>query len=314
MPSQFWNKRVILAKLETTAGTDAVPTGSANAMLVDRDLEIKPIEGEYIERNFTRPFFGSNGKILVKKAVRIRCKVEMTGGGAAGTPPKWAPLIKACGWSETISAGVDVQYSPVSSGFQSLSIYAGMDGYKHVGLMCMGDVSIELNANTIPMLNFDFLGLYAAPSDGAITSADFTGWITPVPVNTANTTGLSLNGYTSARMQGLTLQCGNQLVHRSLVGYEGIAITDRKVTGNFTIEADLLAAKNWFTDIINTNTGAFAVQHGQVAGNIVSITGPKMQVTEHSYSDSDNIAMHSMGMEMMYSGASGNDEIKITVK
>ena len=47
---RFWEKKAILAKAETTVGTDAVPTGAANWMEA-RNVSLTPYDAETAERN-----------------------------------------------------------------------------------------------------------------------------------------------------------------------------------------------------------------------------------------------------------------------
>jgi hypothetical protein len=57
-----FRKKVLLAKIETTYGTDATPTGAANAMLAS-NISIQPMEGSDAERGHDQPFLGNDGTI-----------------------------------------------------------------------------------------------------------------------------------------------------------------------------------------------------------------------------------------------------------
>jgi hypothetical protein len=308
------NKRGILAKIETTYGVDATPTGAANAIQVF-NLDVQPLEGSAIERQFIRPFYGSGGAVRVENYGSMTFEVELAGAGAAGTAPKWGPLLQAAGFAETISTGVDVAYDPVSSGEKSLSIYYYLDGRRSIflGARCSA-CSLVLSAKQIPSLRFTFLGLIGTFSDTALPTFDTTGFQVPATVSTANTTGLSLHGFAAAKYESLTIDLGPKAVYRQLVGGESVEMTGRAVTGQISMEATLLATFDPFTKAKNASTGAFAVQHGQVAGNIISVTAPKMQFDTVTEADSDGIAMWNLGMKFQTSAATGNDEIKITVK
>ena len=54
MASVLTRRRLILAKIESTYGTDSSPTGSSNAILV-RNLEIQPLVAETVNRDLVRP-------------------------------------------------------------------------------------------------------------------------------------------------------------------------------------------------------------------------------------------------------------------
>lgn len=95
-------KRVILAKLEPTYGSDSSPA-AADAILC-RNLNINPMEGSQVERDFIRPHFGASGAIRVENYVRMDFETELAGSGTAATAPEWGTLMKACNFSETITA------------------------------------------------------------------------------------------------------------------------------------------------------------------------------------------------------------------
>lgn len=95
-------KRVILAKLEATYGSDASPA-AADAVLCS-NLNLSPMEGSTVERDFIRPYFGASGMIRVENYVKLDFETEIAGAGAAGTAPEWGTLLKACNFSETITA------------------------------------------------------------------------------------------------------------------------------------------------------------------------------------------------------------------
>lgn len=95
-------KRVILAKLESTYGTDSTPA-AADAILCS-NLQLSPLEGSDVKRDFIRPFFGNPGSIRVENYAKLTFDHELAGSGAAGTAPEFSSLLKAANFSETITA------------------------------------------------------------------------------------------------------------------------------------------------------------------------------------------------------------------
>lgn len=103
---------VILAKTESTYGTDASPTGGANAMLV-QNAQLTPLEAETRQRQVVQPYFGARPSLLASQRVRLQFGIEFTGSGTAGNAPAFAPLLLACGLAETtVSGNATVQASP----------------------------------------------------------------------------------------------------------------------------------------------------------------------------------------------------------
>jgi hypothetical protein len=386
-------KRVILAALEATYGTDSTP-GNADAILCS-NLDITPLQGSSVERDFIRPYFGGSGAIRIENYVSLSFETEIAGAGAAGTAPEWGTLLKACNMTETVTAaaitgtaqaggttttiklaagasaiddfytgmtvsitagtgdgqsgeiisyngtskvatiavawatgpdatsgysiGANVLYTPNSNfgtgtANTSASIYFNVDGVRHILLGARGSFAPSLDAKAIPKIRWTFTGLLGTIADAELPSADFTGWQTPDTVSTANTTDINLLGYTGAVVQALNFDMANQVIYRQLIGAESVLITDRKPTGNVSIEATSVATKDWWTAAKDASTGVFCVKHGQAAGNIVGITAPKVQITDPKYSDSDGVAMLDFGLAFIPSGAAGNDEFRICVK
>ena len=95
------NKRILLAKLEDTYGVDPTPTGS-DAMLVG-NLEVNPLAAELVRRNPIRPYFGISDTLIAQSSGAIAFEIELAGAGIRGNAPAWAPLLKACGFAQTLN-------------------------------------------------------------------------------------------------------------------------------------------------------------------------------------------------------------------
>jgi len=240
---RYVRKLAVLAKIETSYGVDAVPTGAANAMLM-LDVNLTPMAGSEESRELVLPYMGNQGIFLTGDHAILEGSVEIAGAGAAGTVPKYGPLLRACGLSETIAAGVDVTYQPVSAGFEAISIYYNLDGVRHILLGARGTVTFELSPQKIPRVRFRFLGLSGTVADTALPVATVSAFVVPVIVNKTNST-LSVHGV-SAPAEALSFDLGNQVEPRLVIGYEAIEIVDRKVAGSVTMDAGLMATKNWF--------------------------------------------------------------------
>lgn len=302
---------LLLAKIETTVGTDSVPVAATNAILA-QVTNPQPVVAEFVDRNIVRPYFGNAGKLQVASRSEMEIEVEFASSGTLGTAPAYGPLLLACGFSENISMGVNVTYMPASSSLKTVTIYYFLDGIKHVMTGCRGDVSIDLNAKSIPVYRFKFTGFYNAPTDTANPSgAVYTSFKDPLAVNKLNTPTLSIHGVTGAASQ-FSLAMNNQIVYRNMIAVESIDMTDRKPSGNATIEMTTVASKAWHEVVRLGTLSTMQLVHGVGAGNIIQIDAPKVQITDPSYQDSDGVAMLSMGLVLQPNA--GNDEISIVIK
>jgi hypothetical protein len=310
MAQYLSRKQVVLAKIETTYGTDAVPTVAANAILLT-DLTITPLQSEYVDRDLIRPYLGSSEQLPSAVRSQVSFSVELAGSGAAGTAPKWGPLLRACGFAETINAGTSVQYDPISATFPSLTIYAFRDGIRHVLTGARGTVSFSMNNKERPVMQYTFTGLYNAPTDTAPGSPVYTGFQTPRVFNNQNSSGFALQSYSNALLSSISIDVGNDTPYRSFIGTggESILLTNRQVTAQITIESTSQAEKDYWTNVRNAVVGNFAIIHGTTAGNIVEITAPAAQLIEPQYGDIDGISTTQFGARL--TPLNGNDEIRI---
>ena len=303
-------KRTILAKTETTYGVDPTPTGTANAILV-RNLSITPLSAENVSRDLVRPYLGASEQLIASKYVGCEFEVEMAGSGTAGTAPAYGPLLMACGFAEADGVS-DVTYTPVSASFGSATIYYNVDGVLHKITGARGNVEMMINTSQIPVFKFTFTGLYNAPSDAAAPSVTYTSFQTPLAANSTNTTGFSLFSY-SAAMESLSLNMGNAVAYRTLIGAEDVLMTDRQVTGSVVFEAPTITSKDFFSIALASILGALDITHGTVSGNKVQITSSRVDISNPTYSDSNGIQMLNVPLTLVPSTA-GNDEISIVVK
>jgi len=300
----------LLAKIESTYGTDPTPSGAANAILV-RSLDISPQETKTVARDVWRPYLGNSENLPGTVSAKATFEIELAGSGVPGTAPAWGPVLRACAFAETIIASTSVTYKPVSTAFESVTVYFNVDGVLHKITGSRGTVSFELAEGAIPVMKFEFTGVYNTVVDAALPTVTLTAFQKPLPVNRTNTPTFSLHGY-SAVMEKLSINMANAVAFRSLIGgIEQVVLTDRKPAGSISIEATTVAAKDWWTSIKAAATGTMNLVHGLVAGNICTISAPAVQLHSPKYADKDGIVM--LGASCVFAPASGNDEISIAL-
>ena len=81
----FKQNAILMAKIETTSGTDSIPDSSNNAVLV-RNMSINPMEGNAVDLEYVRPWYGQDASLRV--ATYMTCQFDtdwVPGPGAAGT-------------------------------------------------------------------------------------------------------------------------------------------------------------------------------------------------------------------------------------
>jgi hypothetical protein len=301
-------KRLILAKIESTYGTDSTPAGT-DAVLV-RSLEVTPIEADIVSRDLIRPYLGNSDQLLANVRVNCSFEVELAGSGTAGTAPRYDALLKACGMSGTVVASTSVTYAPVSSSFSSCTIIYNVDGVQHKLTGVRGTVTMNCQLGEIPTLQFEMTGIYNAPTDTAQPSVTYSAQATPLIFREGNTSAFSFFSYSGCLMS-VDFNLANEVVYRELIGCtKEVLITDRKPAGTVVIEAPTIATKDYFSLAIGSATGNLTFQHGTTAGNRVTFTASQVDATQPAYTEQDGIQMLSVPYVALPTTA-GNNEFSL---
>jgi hypothetical protein len=311
----------ILAKVETVYGTDAVPTEAANAILVS-NVNITPLQASNVKRDLIRPFLGGSEELIGAAYVEMNFDVELAGAGAAGTAPGYGPLLRACGFVETLTVSVRAEYNLTTPVADAVSIYYFSDGVKHVARGCRGDVSFKMNAGERPVMSFKFQGLDGGVTATAPAALTLSGFKTPVVISEANTGDTifgctytpatpTLTAGTAYPSKGLEISLGNSVNYMPLLGGETVEVTDRNATGKVLL--DLTAAQEVaFMGTVKANTvQALGLMHGTVAGGKVMLFMPTVQLTNPSKQDVNGKLM--IGYDLRAVPSAGNDEVKLVV-
>jgi hypothetical protein len=307
--SKQWRRRLAVVAVETQYGVAPDPATATILEVVMLDAG-NPYAGNTVERERMRYGFGNFEQINTGPSVERQIRVPFSGSGTAGEPPAYSPLLRACGLSETIDNTVDsesVTYQPVSQGMDSVTIWWYEDGQVQEIRGARGTYEIGADAQSLPYWQFNLTGLYSRPENAPTVQGVESTIAGEVPINKQNST-FTMFGY-PARLQAFSQNAGNQVEYRNLVGYEGVHITDRRVTGNITIEAPALADFNAFEKVEShqlVTLGEVTLTHGTAPGNIIKAEGLQAQAANITPSDNQGI-MH-YGMEIRYLPTGSNDD------
>jgi len=307
---KLFNKQVMLLGLESVYATD--PALDATKAILYSNGALAPFAGSVANRQRAYASFGSSPAALVGVNRTLSFDVEMSGAGAAGTPPPYAAALRMCGLEETVTEDTKVEYAPVSSAWESAADYFIADGLKHKLLGMRGELGMKFDANQIPIFSIAGTGLFSAATDVAFpdVAATLADFVNGLEVNKANTQ-FTLHGY-AAPLVSLSIQLGNKVQFQDKPNASSVDITDRAVTGTVVIEAPAVGTKD-FLSIARAHTeGALQLIHGTVAGNIVQVDGGQVQLGIPTYTNV-NDKLH-ISMPLMFNRDAGDDDILITVK
>ena len=304
------NREVILAKIEATYGTDPTPVEADDAMLVENPSW----SNEGLRMN-ERPAVRANINMLQQvygghmKSVSFDVEIK-GGGGAVDVPPEFGPLLRACGFDETINAAVDVQYAPVSTGHESITIYYFRDGLREILTGCRGNVSFNLETGAIGKMSFSFTGHVADPTDVALASPTY---LTIVP---AALIGVPFTiGAFAAVINALTFDMSNTVATPPSIaasdGYSEIVITARDANGSYDPEAELIADDNPYADLkagatLAVTTGVI----GSSTGNKYQVDMPAAYYRDISPGDRDGVRTYDIPLG--FAENAGDDEVLLT--
>lgn len=304
--------RGLVAATESTYNTAANFNGS-DAIVVDDDIEITPLEGETLQRKNIQPYPGMRRQFTVNQAVKISFSVELATSGAAGTPPRWGRLLKACGWSSTVIANTSVAYNllNINQAIESVTLVFEQDGTRHVATGCQGTLKLSGKLNDFAKITFEFMGNYANPIDTSMLSPSWANQAAPLPVAYGNTTELMINSWSGACLSEFEIDLKNELTKRNLANCsEQIKITDRNAEGKLMIEAPALADQDFFSHAKNSAVIPISFKHADASGGKVAITIPNFNVRPVKYTDLNGVVMLDVSGGLLPSSA-GKDELSL---
>lgn len=305
---------LVLAMAQVAFGTPAAPVPGTHAIQCMTAMP-SPIKLEFVPRTLLKGYKGNFGSFGVGEYRMIEFEVECGSAGAAGTAPRFAPMLLGTGMSETLSAGVSATYNLVNSGEPFYTIYCYLDGVRFALEDAKGTVSFEGNAKAVPKLRFRYIGKYVAMTDTALPAgAVFTNQARPQTIGKTNTPTFTVHG-TPVVLSQFSWDLGNQLEWRDMPNFQGVVCTDRAPTANIVFELTSVATKNW-AELARLGTeGALQMIHGVGAGSIVQFDMPKINMNaEPTISNDNGIAMLNTSWSINPNAAAGSDEIVATFK
>ncbi len=277
-------KQLMLLKIETVYGTDPVPAG-ANALLVE-GLEIMPLEMTAVAPDYALAGFSKEKSVPAELQAKVKFSADFVPSGVADTPPAYGPALRACGMAEGITAGVSVAYTPISEGFEGVTIYAFAGDTRHKIVGARGTVSLDCQAGKPPKLNFEMTGTFADPGDVALPTPTYAGLLPAKPVSKA-ATAFTANGVQLV-LNAFSLNLGNTVVFRDRPNYQSVDIDDRSIAGSFSVHQPALAAFNAFALATAPTTFVTELTHTVAAGHAAKATVAVTQISKPSYGGDGN--------------------------
>jgi hypothetical protein len=301
------SKAVILAKVETTYGTDATPAAGTNAIL----CEVPEFEvlGRKLDRANVKTYFGTLPPVNLGEGLKVSFTTELKGhGGAVDSPPEIGVLFRGCAFTETISAGTSVAYDPNSSeDGESLTLYFYQHDILHKLLGARGTFSVEMKAGDYAKIKWEFTGLYAGPADDSIPTGTFNSTKPPRFVSAS----FAIDSY-AAVIENLKVDVNNEIAKRvsanHATGISEYLIRERAVSGECDPEAVTLATKDFWTMWSSSTPVALTATVGTASKNKCVISAPAVVPDIPKYGDREGILTYAL--PLIFTPSSGDDEIQ----
>ena len=316
--------------------TVATPTGLGDD--VEAAVDAHP---DFVAANVagvvTVTFTGNAASTVLTSATTV---VSLGASGHTVQVGAFASLTLNDFWTAT-TRPTGTEYEPVSTSFESLSIFMYFDGLLHKMSGSRGTFTAEGTGGELGIFGFEFQGNYIDVIDAALPAAVFESQI-PQQVElaalrigsladdtVAPTVGPSggpvvcdswndqINGVTDDLCaSAFSFDMGNSLTPRACINeadaFKGVIITSRQATGSLDPEVELVATHDFWGLLAAAAVLSYKVQVGTTRGNIVRFLSDSVQYAGMSYGDREGL--RTLEADLRFSASAPNfsdDEIKI---
>ena len=310
----FTHRQHVAVKVESSEGTDAVPA-DADVVYPAFDIGWTPTT-EMNDRATMGDSFSSIKSIAGEQSAEITFQAEIKGSGSVGTAPNIGVALRACGFAETIATGVSVTYDPASESIPSVTVEireGSTDDTIHIKkiLGARGTVTFDAEKGGMFLATFTFTGVYVKPTEDTAQFVTPDEGPDPEPFLSAQ---FSYLGITSLKIQSFSADMGNTVSLRNDVsaatGNTSALIVGRAVTGSINPELTDIATEDFFAEWAANTVGILTFQLGASAGNITVFSAPKVQISNISEGDRDEIRTEELDLKFSRDADIGDDEIK----
>lgn len=307
------SNEVILAKIETTYGTDPTPAAGTNAILaMSPQLSYEGLRMN--ERPSIRANLNQVQSVYGGTLARLAFSCELKGSGTAGTAPEIDALLRACAMGATTVASTSVTYKPISASHESVTLWYYEGGRKlHKLNGCRGTVTFRLTAGGLAVAEFEFVGHYTAPTDATQPAPTYNSQVPKCALNMA----ISLGAVTSMVVREWSLGLNNTIATPPSIaasdGYGEVQVTRQDVSGEITMDAELASVIDTDAQLaagtgITFGSGTL----GSTAGNRIAFTGATSGLywRDRQIGEADGMRTRTKAFGIADS-SSGNDAIAI---
>lgn len=292
-----FKKALILSAIEATPGTAETLVAGDGAMVV-RNPQYSQ-NNTNIERDFISPDHGTLASLPGSISGQISFDTELKPGASLGVAPQVGKLLRMCGFSETLDAGVDVEYALGGSGFEhgtvafDLQDDGGGNGPRYAIKGAHGNLVFSAEVGGLMNIAATLTGAYITPTDVAALSPTFETKIPPIFKD-----GTFTIGGVALKVRRFSIDLRNQIVLTPDINEaSGFALArygSRAPQITFDAELTTITTHNFTGLIENATESALVLQSQVTANNTVRMEATKLQYTNISFNNQDNIPVVSV--------------------
>ena len=301
---------VLLAKVETTPGTDAAPDATDGACNF-YNVSITPNIGMV-----TREGQGGFGKLSSVPegfgcTLTFRTYVEWDG---TASEPFWADvLLPGCGWVKATNTFTPRAEAP-GSNVKTLTFYHFLNGKRRRMYGAAGTFAFHAPTGQPAYLDWTFTGVWGGETDTAIVTPTYP---TDLPIRS---TGVTQLGDVNLCASEVVIDAGNSVILRECsanigsqlrAGYESAIITDRTPTITVDPEAKLIATRDAYGAWIAQTEALFELDIAGPTDSLLTFDAPKAQIISNADGDRNGLAIDTLQLQCNKNGATHNEELSI---
>lgn len=307
-------------------GIFTAPSAATDAVMVGSDFKLTP-EVSKVELDMYTGSMGGKKTLPGEISVKLSFSIALTGSGNPVSEAAWAMFVRCLGASGALTSGTKWDYTPISDDFPSMSLYVWRGGWRHAirGARVV-KAEFSLGVGEYPSAVLTIIGIEQSRiSTKNLPVPVLTSWRDPIVITDANTGdlrfGCTYNTSTGAfsggsfyGSKGLKFTWDTGAKFRPFLGGSGVKITNREVTGSFSLDlegVDNVAFYNQFKANTTTSLG-FSV--GNTAGSIFQVFFPAIELNDPGEEDDDGMLLTTYGFRARPTGYGLNDEVRVITR
>lgn len=230
--------RLITGKVEAVKGTDIVPAATDAIRVNSFDIATDMV---MLDNKVVKKTAGNLAHDVGKKMMTLETEFKVRFSGGLGTAPELTPIFQCCGLTETLDAGVDVEYAPstVPAATKTASFYVFKDGLRYNFIGSVGNLVLTATIGEYLIGNATISAPYLAPTEVVCPAPTYSDAGSPIIFETADI----FNDGAVIKVGAFEFDAGNAIEEHHVTGDHSFEVFDRAPTMTFSKDSIGTAAE-----------------------------------------------------------------------